>query len=239
MPAVWQSAIASIASGRGGSTMPHSPRNSRSLQIVDRELVGAGPHRLARRREDAEPLRARARRSRPPTARRRAARRRAAPRCVSERSSSRSGAPLTRIAREPSAPSLRVAMNLFAESNGMTPTRVDPPGSSRPLSATTLSAPSVGSPTSDQPCSSSVCTMCASLHSVATARIAVRSPPGRRARRRRRWRPRVVAETRDLVRRERRDDAAHRHLVPRERAGLVGAHRRDRARAPRRREACV
>ena len=58
MPAVWQSAIASIASGRGGSTMPHTPRNSRSCRssIVSASVPDA--HRLARRGEDAEALRA-------------------------------------------------------------------------------------------------------------------------------------------------------------------------------------
>ena len=41
MPAAWQSAMASMASGRGGSRMPQTPRNSRSGEVVELDLVGA------------------------------------------------------------------------------------------------------------------------------------------------------------------------------------------------------
>ena len=109
MPAVWQSAIASIASGRGGSRMPHRPRNSRSSRSpIDTVSPRVGLRAAASTRSPcalrssiAASQNAMSRGSEP-----------SAPRWVSERSSRRSGAPLTRIAREPSDASLSVAMNL-------------------------------------------------------------------------------------------------------------------------------
>ena len=124
MPAAWHSAIASIGLG---------PR--RVDDAGDAEELEARPRRPrapatsrpgAGRRPRPAPaaLTAEARRSRASQRSRSSGSvDPSAARWRSQRSSSRSGAPLTRIARAPSGASSRVAMSLLADSNGTTATR--------------------------------------------------------------------------------------------------------------------
>lgn len=90
-----------------------------------------------------------------------------------ERSSSRSGAPLTNRWRSPWGVALRVTMNLFADSNGTTPRRGQSASSTPALSANVRSVPSVGSPTTRHRPSAS-CSR-ASLQTAIVVNIAARS----------------------------------------------------------------
>ena len=132
MPASLQSAIASFASLRGGSTMPTRASSVRSSHHVEQVAVGSNVGRVEVARGDGEHAQALAGqpvvlREHPvaravdgdrPTRRRRGS--------CDERASSTSGAPLTKqrtTFRPSSSISWKVAMSLYSESNGTSATR--------------------------------------------------------------------------------------------------------------------
>ena len=152
-----------------------------------------------------------------------------ASRICDERASSTSGAPLTKqrtTLRPLSSISWNVAMNLYSESNGTSPTRgkrrLVSSTSSPPFAASTTSAASVGSPTiSPSRTAASLASAIGSRNGSSEVSVspAMRRilPVGR------------VALALDRVAAPDDDELARRHLVERQRAGLVGADRRRRA----------
>ena len=131
MPASLQSAIASLASLRGGSTIPTSASSVRPCTSSSRSPPGRSSRGRCRARPRPAPAgpRRRAGRSRPGRDRGRPPRARLEPsasRICDERASSTSGAPLTKqrtTLRPPSSISWNVAMSLYSESNGTSATR--------------------------------------------------------------------------------------------------------------------
>src|SRR5664280_2240554 len=177
MPAAWHFAIAVLASGRGGSTIPTMASSTRSSRRASRSSSGSTSVR-----SKSLPATASTRRPWPPRTRFASAYRACRsgsngtgpagqPGARASRAST-SGAPLTKQ-RTTSRPSpavhrWKVADSLYAESNGTSARR----GRARraavvsmpPFSASTANAPSVGSPTS---CPSR---RAASLHSAIATR---------------------------------------------------------------------
>ena len=184
-----------------------------------RRRARAGPRRRGGR---SRPGRGR---GRPPRARSRRRR----PGSCDERASSTSGAPLTKqrtTLRPSSSISWNVAMNLYSESNGTSPTRGKrrrvSSTSSPPFAARTTSAASVGSPTispsrTAASFASAIGRRNGSSERLRLARDAEDLALGR------------VALALDRVAAPDDDELARGHLVERQRAGLVGADRRGRA----------